>query len=96
MRAIKVMADYQCFSLWETSPGKVGNIDPDSLPISQCLKDRLHAWEHAFDATLSMGYPPDSGFESDEEEVEFKLEGYRLAKQLRDELSSEFTITVHV
>lgn len=96
MRAIKVMADYQCFPLWEASPGEVGNIDPESLPISQGLKARLHAWARAFDATLNMDYPPDSGFESDEAEAEFKREGYHLAEQLKRELGPEFTITVHV
>jgi hypothetical protein len=58
MRTIKVMADYQCFPLWEASPGEVGNIDPDDLPISHILKERLAAWARAFDATLSMDYPP--------------------------------------
>mgnify|MGYP003576611809 FL=1 len=90
------MADYQCFPLWEASPGEVGNIDPDALPISQNLKDRLAAWARAFDATLNMDYPPNSGFESDEVETEFKRAGCRLAEQLRVELGPEFTVTVQV
>lgn len=96
MRTIKVMADYQCFPLWEASPGEVGNIDPDDLPISQSLKERLATWARAFDATLNMEYPPDSGFESEEAEVEFKREGHRLAEQLRDELGPEFMIILRV
>lgn len=96
MRTIKLMADYQCFPLWEASPGEVGNIDPEGLPISQNLKDQLSAWARAFDATLNMDYPPDSGFESEEAEAEFKREGYRLAEQLRGELGPRFTVTVQV
>jgi len=38
VRIIKLMADYQCFPLWEASPGKVGNVDPNTLPISEGLK----------------------------------------------------------
>lgn len=96
MKSIKLMADYQCHPLWNMSPGEYGDMNPDELPISQGLKARLHAWARAFDATLNMDYPPDSGFESDEAEAEFKRDGYHLAEQLRNELGPEVTITVHV
>jgi hypothetical protein len=96
MNSIKLMADYQCHPLWNMLPGEYGDMNPDDLPISQGLKDQLHAWARAFDATLNMDYPPDSGFDSDEAEAEFKREGYRLAEELRNELGSAFTITVHV
>jgi hypothetical protein len=96
MKSIKLMADYQCHPLWNMSPDKYGDVNPDDLPISQGLKEHLHAWAHAFDATLNMDYPPDSGFKSDEEEANFKHEGYQLAEQLRRELGPEFTIKVHV
>ena len=96
MKSIKLMADYQCHPLWNMSPCKYGDMSPDELPISQELKDQLHAWARAFDATLNMDYPPDSGFASDEAEAEFKRQGYRLADQLRNELGPEFIVTVHV
>lgn len=90
------MADYQCHPLWNLSPNQYGDINPDDLSISRDLKNRLHAWARAYDATLNMDYPPDSGFESDEEEAEFKREGYRLAEQLKKELGPEFIISIHV
>jgi hypothetical protein len=96
MKNIKLMADYQCHPLWNMSPAEYGDVNPDDLPISQDLKDRLTAWARASDATLNMDYPPDSGFESEEAEAEFKREGYRLAEQLRTELGPEFTVTVQV
>jgi hypothetical protein len=96
MKSIKLMADYQCHPLWDMSPGQYGDINPDDLPVSQGLKDRLSAWARAFDATLNMDYPPDSGFESEDAEAEFKREGYRLAEQLKDELGPGVTVTVHV
>lgn len=96
MRAIKLMADYQCFPLWEASPGEVGNIDPNELPISQDLKARLSNWARQYDETLNMDYPPDSGFESAGAEAEFKQEGLRLAEQLRVELGPEYEIRTHL
>lgn len=96
MKCIKLMADYQCHPLWNMSKDEYGDLNPDDLPISQHLKNQLHSWAQAFDATLNMDYPPDSGFESAEAEVEFKREGYRLAEQLRKELGSEFKVKVHV
>jgi len=96
MKNIKLMADYQCHPIWNISPDEYGDVNPDDLPISQDLKERLAAWARAFDATLNMDYPPDSGFESEEAEAEFKREGYRLAEQLRAELGPEFTVTVQV
>ncbi|KES16178.1 hypothetical protein GASC598I20_006050, partial [Gilliamella apicola SCGC AB-598-I20] len=34
MKKIKLMADYECYPLWIDSDNEVGNIDPDSLLIS--------------------------------------------------------------
>ncbi len=96
MKNIKLMADYQCHPLWNVSPNEYGDVNPDDLPISQELKERLHAWARAFDATLNMANPADSGFESEEAEAEFKREGYRLLEQLRNELGPEFAVTVYV
>ncbi|MHC5729637.1 MAG: hypothetical protein ACYTXY_37035 [Nostoc sp.] len=32
---IKLMADYGCYPLWWVSSDKIGNIDPETLPLSQ-------------------------------------------------------------
>jgi hypothetical protein len=39
---------------------------------------------------------PDSGFKSTKEEEEFAEEGFNLAKQLKEELGSESSITVEL
>ena len=96
MRVIKLMADYQCWPLWEESPGCVGNINPDELPISQGLKQQLAEWARAYDATLNMDDPLSSGFESPSDEHEFKSNGYKLAEQLRQELGHDFSVSVKV
>ncbi|WP_220702065.1 hypothetical protein [Cupriavidus plantarum] len=96
MRVIKLMADYQCFPLWEASPGEVGNIDPDEFPISQELKARLASVARQYDETLNMDYPPDSGFKNSEAEAKFKQEDCCLAGQLRTELGPQYEIRIHL
>lgn len=96
MRAIKLMPDYQCFPLWEASPRQVGNIDPDTLLISDDLKVQLLNWARAYDTTLNMDDPTCSGFLSDDEEAEFKRTGNELGERLRAELGSDFTVTVKI
>ncbi|MEN6630038.1 MAG: hypothetical protein ABFC42_10360 [Sulfuricella sp.] len=88
------MADYQCWPLWEASPGQVGNIDPNDLPISQGLRERLLEWAFTYDRTLNMADPISSGFKSAEAEVKFKRQGHELVEQLRKELGSGFVVTV--
>jgi hypothetical protein len=96
MRTIKLMADYQCFPLWEASPGIVGNIDPEDLPISSSLQQRLMAWAEKYTATLDMDDPPCSGFESEQEASEFRQEGEVLVQCLREELGVSYAVTKNI
>lgn len=96
MRVIKLMADYQCFPLWETSPGQVGNIDPKDLPISHELKMQLLAWAQIYDETLNMDDPTCSGFQSDEDEIEFKRVGNELGERLKAELGIDFNVKIKI
>lgn len=95
MRKIKLMADYGCFPLWDVSDG-VGNINPNDLPLSPELKDLLMDWAKVFDQTLNEDYPPDSGFESQADELEFKQRAAQLAWKLREELGPEFEVLIRV
>lgn len=96
MRKIKIMADYQCFPLWEASPGVIGNIDPDGLPISHELEINLLEWANKYDLTLDEDYPPNSCFETPAEKIAFNDQGARLAKQLQEELGNQFEIKIHL
>lgn len=96
MRTIKLMPDYQCFPLWEASPGQVGNIDPKSLPISGDLKMQLAIWAETYDATLNMDDPACSGFQSDEAEAAFKKNGSELGRRLQDELGPNLTVKIKI
>ena len=96
MRAIKLMPDYQCFPLWEASPGDVGNINPENLPISLDLKAELAAWTKIYDATLDVDDPACSGFQSEEAEAEFKRVGNDLAERLKCELGPDFAVIIKI
>lgn len=93
MRAIKLMADYGCFPLWEASPGVVGNVAPEDLPISLSLQQRLMTWASKFDATLNQDDPSSSGFRSEQAAIEFRQEGEVLAQRLQEELGPAYVVT---
>jgi hypothetical protein len=92
MRVIRLMPDYQCFPLWEASPGTVGNIDPASLPLSVPVQERLTAWAGKFDATLNMNDPASSGFATQQVADAFRREGEVLARLLQNELGADYVI----
>lgn len=96
MKNLKLMADYQCHPIWDMSPGMYGDIDPNTLPISADLRQKLADWALVFDETLDTEDPVNSGFKSDEMKAEFKEQGIKLAKQLQQELGSEFVVSVKV
>ena len=86
------MADYYCFPLWNNDPGEVGNIDPESLPLSSELKLRLNNWSEKYDLILNDDDPASSGFETKEDEKTFIREGSELAKYLQIELGDTYQI----
>jgi hypothetical protein len=86
------MADYQCYPLWEASLGVVGNIDPETLPISKELIDRLNTWANDYDATLNLVDPVASGFANEQAKKEFASRAVMLVKDLRSELGSEYIV----
>lgn len=96
MRVIKLMPDYQCFPLWEASPGVVGNVDPNILPISDPLKKELMHWAQQYDETLNIDDPLSSGFSDPGAQTAFNHTGLELAEKLRSELGDEFEVVVHL
>lgn len=92
MKSLKLMADYQCSPLWYASPNAVGNVDPQSLPISLALQNRLLSWAAKFDATLNADDPKRSGFPNESAASEFRAEGEMLARCLQDELGPTYVI----
>lgn len=96
MRTLRLMADYQCFPLWEASPGVIGNVDPAELPISGALCADLHAWAADFDAVLNMDDPARSAFPDAEAEARFRSQGEALGQRLRAELGEAYAVLIDV
>ncbi|HUS34868.1 MAG TPA: hypothetical protein VM680_05910 [Verrucomicrobiae bacterium] len=95
VRKIRVAADYQCWPLWEASPGKYGDINPASLPISDALRADLLEWKSRFDSILNWDDPGSSGFADAAAEQEFKRMGAALAERLQQELGAGFEVILH-
>ena len=83
-------------SALKASPGVVGNIDPDDLPISERLRQDLAQWAEWYDSMLNLSNPAESGFPDDSAKEEFKRKGLELAERLRDELGDRFVVEVKV
>jgi hypothetical protein len=90
MRNVKLMADYECFAIWDED--LIDNINPDDLPISDELKSRIHQWEDAFDITLNRQDPANSGFSSIEALQRFDDEGKDIWYRLRNELGDQYVV----
>jgi hypothetical protein len=87
-RILKLMADYDCFPIWEVFSDGIENITPDSLPISDDLKKDLHTWSDVYDQTLNIDDPESSGFVDAQSEQKFEIEGKRLWSELRSQLQT--------
>ncbi len=89
---IKLMADYGCYPLWWVSSDKIGNINPETLPLSQETIKRLDKWEEIYNATLNWQDPANSPELSVEAEAAFEEEGISLWKQLQTELAPNYQL----
>ncbi|MEI6808214.1 MAG: hypothetical protein WCN95_05790 [bacterium] len=89
---IRLMADYECYPLWEILPDGVRNIAPEELPLTDRLKHELRDWAARYDATLLPGDPASSGFRTTQEEQGFENEGMRLWASLRTEIGSGIVV----
>ncbi|MBC5793661.1 MAG: hypothetical protein VKL60_07160 [Sphaerospermopsis sp.] len=89
---IKLMADYGCYPLWWVSSDKAGDINPETLPISQKTISRLEQWADIYDEKLNWGDPNSSGFSSLEAKAAFENEGISLWKQLQKELAPNYKV----
>lgn len=89
---IKLMADYGCYPLWWASSDKVGDIDPETIPLSEETISRLEKWADIYNATLNWQDPGNSPDLSPEEAAAFEQEGISLWKQLQKELAPNYEV----
>ncbi|HEU4324728.1 MAG TPA: hypothetical protein VFS21_16405 [Roseiflexaceae bacterium] len=91
---IKLRPDYASYPLWWADE-RVGDIDPEELPLEPDIIRDLIAWSDAYDATFNEEYPPDSGFPTPDDEIAFEREGIRLWKELRQRLAPDYDVIYH-
>lgn len=75
MRRFKLMADHECWPIWETSDGQYCNVDPAVLGLSDALVKRIEAWADAYDGTFNAEGPAQSGFRDTDAQSRFEHEG---------------------
>lgn len=86
MNAVKLMPDYECHALWHYGSEEVGEIDPNSLGLSEGLVVAIELWAREYDSTLDKLVPTNSGFSTEGVKEKFIARGYELAAQLKEEL----------
>lgn len=89
---IKVMADYGCWPLWHDDGGEVGNIDPNTLPLSEGLVSALMSWATRLDDALNSDDPGNTQWPDGFRE-NFNREGRKLTERLRNELGSAYEVS---
>lgn len=95
MRKLKLMADYECYPLWEILDDGQENVDPKLLMLSKDLHESLDQWASEYDASLNTNDPLNSGFFSEEIENRFESEGMRLFEGLKEQLSADWIVTYY-
>lgn len=81
-KRLKLMADYDCWPLWDLDDPH--NVDPHELRLTAELLAELLAWSEMFDGILdrSTGH---AAFKSEQQEHAFDQTGRRLLEALRKE-----------
>ena len=93
MRKIKLMADYDCYPLWEIFSDGMENIAPSSLLLPKSLAVKLDLWGEKYDKTMNQEDPSTSGFGSNHSLAAFEIEGKALYGELKQELGDDFIVT---
>lgn len=89
---IKLMADYCAYPLWGLDSENIGDINPESLPLSWSTIQRLEQWSKTYNNILNWEDPASSAFPSQESLEEFEKEGISLWLKLREELTPEYEV----
>lgn len=86
IRSFKLMPDYECWPLWETTDGEFCNLDPETLGLSEELLEQIELWADRYDASLKPDDPEHSGFQTDEQRLGFERDGLLIWWALQLEL----------
>ena len=91
-----MMPDYHSFPLWGMDSDNFGNINPNSLNLSQHLIKQLTCWAKQYDDTLNLDDPLKSGFSDESAEVAFTKMGEILLEKLKMELGDDYCVILKI
>lgn len=73
---LKIFPEYDCSPLWVSNNGSIyENYIIDKSIFNEALKTSLFEWNWSFQKTLNQNYPPDSGFLTVKEKLNFEKNG---------------------
>lgn len=86
------MPDYFSHPLWGLDLDNIGDIDPQTLPLSPETIQQLKSWRETYDTILNWDDPASSGFASEQDKINFERQGIELWYKLRQELAPNYEI----
>jgi hypothetical protein len=92
MKTFRLGAVYGAPPIFNPDVDEMGYVEPSDLQISPHLFAQLREWNAEFQQTFSDHYPPDSGFESEDERNRHNERGAELAALLQQELGARVRI----
>ncbi len=90
MQRIKLMADFDCYPLWDMDD--VGDIDPTELPLTEATIGRLLNWQKTYDGIIDWDDPASAAFASEQEKIAFEREGISLWQKVQKELGDDYQV----
>lgn len=92
MKIYRLSAEYCVPPIFNTDVDEMGPIAIAELNLSASLRDELEKWDLEFQQTFSDDYPPDSGFQSEDDQHRHNQRGAELAVLLQKELGPDVTV----
>ena len=92
MISLRLANEFLAYPIFCPDLEKMGHVAINDLPITECLKSDLRAWDEAYQSTYNDTYPPDSGFASHELLEAHWRQGEELLKRLQVELGDGYRI----
>lgn len=89
---IQLCPDYECHPIWISESSGLSNVDPGVLPIPAHLAERIRAWASKYESTYDRTDPASSGFQAEQEQKEFDIEGREIWRALREALGGDYDI----
>ena len=92
MITIRLAKEYLASPIFCPDVDTMGHVEVEDLPISKSLIKAINDWNAEYQSTYNDDYPPDSGFNTLEEDADHVSRGAVLAERLRAELGDSYFV----